>query len=130
MFCPKCGTDVGQSKFCSNCGANLADENKGNGFPNQIQAKIKDAVQWFRAQELKKQIIMGASALLVVVLLFVFVGGGTGRHKGLKNLWINFRAGSSPVPSTNDAVAKIKCKRPQSADLKLKSLLRFYKMTL
>lgn len=77
MFCPKCGTDVGQSKFCSNCGANLADENKGNGFPNQIQAKIKDAVQWLRAQELKKQIIMGASALLVVVLLFVFVGGGT-----------------------------------------------------
>lgn len=70
MFCPQCGTDVGQSKFCSNCGAKLSGENSGNGF--------KGVVQWFKAQEPKKQIIMGISALLVVVLLFVFVGGGTG----------------------------------------------------
>ncbi|MBR3791471.1 MAG: zinc ribbon domain-containing protein [Clostridia bacterium] len=78
MYCPKCGTDVGQSKFCSNCGAKLTEENSGNGFLNQAQAKIKDGVQWFKAQEPKKQIIMGISALLVVVLLFVFAGGGTG----------------------------------------------------
>lgn len=78
MFCPKCGTDVGQSKFCSNCGAKLAKENSGNGFLNQAQAKIKDGVQWFKAREPKKQIIMAISAVLVVVVLFVFVGGGTG----------------------------------------------------
>ena len=78
MFCPKCGTDVGQSKFCSNCGAKLAGENSGNGFLNQVQAKIKDGVQWFKAQEPKKQKIMAISAVIVVVLLFVFVGGGTG----------------------------------------------------
>ena len=53
-----------------------------------------------------------------------------GRHKGLKILWINFRAGSSPVSSTNDTVAKRKGKRPQPADRKLKSLLRLHKMTL
>lgn len=48
----------------------------------------------------------------------------------IKILWINFRAGSSPVPSTNDAVAKRKGKRAQSVDRKLKSLLRLKKMTL
>ena len=75
MFCPKCGTDVGQSKFCSNCGAKLSEENKGNGFLNQVQTKTKDAVQWFKTQEPKKQKIMIISAVLVVVLLFVFAGG-------------------------------------------------------
>ena len=53
-----------------------------------------------------------------------------GRHKGLKNLWINFRAGSSPVSSTNDTVITRKSKRPQPVDRKLKSLLHLKKMTL
>lgn len=82
MFCPECGTDAGDFNFCSNCGTKIpkvsTNQSKSNLFLKQAQDKIKDAVQWFKAQEPKKQKIIGISAVLVIVLLFVFAVGGTG----------------------------------------------------
>lgn len=109
MFCPKCGTDVGQSKFCPNCGTKLSGENNGNGFVNQVQAKINDATQGFKAQEPKKQKIMIISAVLVValvvVLLFVFAGGGTGsgvKEQLCDGVWCKQYQFESPSFSTVD----------------------------
>lgn len=81
MFCPECGTDAGDFNFCSNCGTKIprvnTNQSKGNLFLKQAQDKIKEAVQWFKTQEPKKQKIMIISAALIVILLFVFSNGGT-----------------------------------------------------
>ena len=67
MFCRKCGTDVGNSRFCPNCGAEVAPP--GNGGPCYIEE-----------HRTVNKIAYGLIALFI---------GGLGIHRFYAGKWVS-----------------------------------------
>lgn len=63
MYCAKCGARVGESKFCPNCGANLADEkSQANNFTQEVGKTKK-----------KKHIFLRVFVFAIIVFVAIIV---------------------------------------------------------
>lgn len=77
MNCPKCGKDVGDSKFCSEC--NLVVTEYAEQIVPESNAEIKPSEKANKVLQLLKSkwIIVGLLAIVVLVVLIVFLSGNS-----------------------------------------------------
>lgn len=76
MFCPECGTDMGENNICQQCGTRAVIKVKENKDVITIFSKVIDTVKNSKYINKKNVTIVGIS--LFIVLLFV---SGIGNHK-------------------------------------------------